>query len=126
MANATFTHSGGYLIRLTVDASLATEDVLVLYMGIRLANSGLPVPALNETRFDNSLDDPPYRGWEDKMDAFLKWTDVQVGGGGLPFLSGVGNPIGVVTGIAGQFYLDTAGDALYVCTAGGNTAWRVV
>ncbi len=81
LGNATFGHPGGYLIRLTVDVGMITEDVQVLYMGIRLPVSGLPLPALEETIFDNSVNDPAYRGWESKIDAYLKWVDSVIGGG---------------------------------------------
>lgn len=74
-------YPGGYLIRLIVDIGMITEDVSVLYAGICLATSGLPLPALTETVFDNSLDNPNYRGWEDKIDAFMKWVDAFIGGG---------------------------------------------
>jgi len=126
IGTATFNHAGGYLVRLTVDASLVTEDASVLYMGIPLANSGLAVPALNETLFDNSEDSPAYRGWEDKIDAFFKWIDANVGSAPPPFLRAAGNPNGVVSGVAGQFYYDTSGDALYVCILAGTGSWRVV
>ena len=78
---ADLTHEGGYLVRLIVDIGMITEDVSILYVGIRLATSNLAVPALTETIFDNSQDDPAYRGWEDKVDAFMKWADGFVGGG---------------------------------------------
>lgn len=81
LGTATFGHTGGHLIRLTVDAGMLTEDVQVLYMGIRLPVSGLALPALEETIFDNSEDDPAYRGWESKIDAYLKWVDSVIGGG---------------------------------------------
>jgi hypothetical protein len=74
-------YTSGYLIRLTVDIGMITEDVSVLYAGIRLATSNLALPALTETVFDNSQDDPNYRGWEDKVDAFMKWVDAFIGGG---------------------------------------------
>lgn len=81
LGSATFGHTGGHLIRLTVDVGMITEDVQVLYMGIRLPVSGLALPALEETIFDNSVDDPAYRGWESKIDAYLKWVDSVIGGG---------------------------------------------
>jgi len=121
----TFGFPGGYLIRLTVDAGLPTEDVSVLYLGIPLPGSGLPVPALNETIFDNSINDPPYRGWEEKLDAFMKWVDNNLGSAAA-FLKGNGSPIGSVGGVEGQFYLDQLNDILYICTAPGNTDWRVI
>lgn len=73
---------GGYLIRLTVDAGLVTEDALVLYAGIPLRNSGLCIPALSETTQDNSQ--APFdghRGTEDKQTSFLEWIDKCVGEG---------------------------------------------
>lgn len=77
------TTEGGYLMRLTVDEGLETEDIVVLYFGIPLPNSGLCIPAFNETYFDNSQ--PPYtgeRGYEEKLTTFLKWVDANVGSGG--------------------------------------------
>ena len=81
VGTATLNYPGGYLIRLTVDIGTITEDVSVMYAGIRLATSNLALPALSETIFDNSLDNPAYRGWEDKVDAFMKWVDLFIGGG---------------------------------------------
>lgn len=72
--------TGGYLVRLTIDAALPSEDVLILYLGIPLASSGLPIPAFNEIDFDNSL--APYDaayGYERKLTAFLKWCDTKLG-----------------------------------------------
>jgi hypothetical protein len=75
---------GGYLIRLTVDAGLPTEDVSILYAGIPLLQSGLPLPAEYETNFDNSVS--PYdgsQGWWYKLERWFKWADATIGSGGL-------------------------------------------
>lgn len=72
--------TGGYVIRLTTDKDLVTEDVLVLYFGVPLVNSGLALPAFNEVDFDNSQ--APYDaayGYERKLTAFLKWCDTKLG-----------------------------------------------
>ena len=82
-ASCTFTSRGGYLVRLIVDKETSTEDVSVLYVGLPLENSGLPIPALAETNQDTSQ--PPYSGWfgaYEKVDAFFKWLDANVSGGG--------------------------------------------
>ena len=74
--------TGGYLVRLTVDDGLPTKDLLVLYAGVPLTNSGLPIPAFNETVFDNTdLATDGYVGYERKLTAFMKWAD------------GVGTPV---------------------------------
>ncbi len=73
---------GGYLLRLTVDAGLTTEDVSVLFVGIVLANSGLSLPSEFETNQDNSL--APYdgsQGWWYKQERFNKWVDANIGSG---------------------------------------------
>jgi len=125
---ATITEQGSYLIKLTVDDGLPTKDISTLLGGIPLPVSGIPIPAAFETNQDNSL--PPHtgeRGFEPKLTAFIKWVDANIGGGGgAPFLRAAGSPIGVVTGIAGQFYYDTATDVLYVCILPGTMQWRVV
>lgn len=67
---------GGYLVRLTVDESLVTEDVSVRYVGLAWPVSSLPVPAVYETNQDNSQ--APYtgeRGWEDKFFAYMWWLE---------------------------------------------------
>ena len=75
---------GGYLMRCTVDAGLVTEDVTVLYVGIPLAFSGLPIPALDELNFDNSkpgLDGITYdgsRGTSHKLEVWYKWVDANI------------------------------------------------
>jgi len=49
------------------------------------------------------------------------------GGGSSGMLEGPGNPNGVVTGIYGQSYRDTATDALYKCTSNpSGTVWLVI
>jgi hypothetical protein len=101
-------YTSGYLIRLTVDIGMITEDVSVLYLGIRLATSNLALPALTETVFDNSLNNPNYRGWEDKIDAFMKWVDAFIGGG-------VVTPPGW-----GRIYVDSVDGSDLTGTTGGN------
>ena len=80
--NITLFHRGGHLVRLTVDAGLPTEDVSEIYVGIVLQQSGLCIPALNETVQDNSQ--PPndgHRGAEEKITEYLKWLDASIGAG---------------------------------------------
>lgn len=78
-----FLKTGGYLMRLTVDAGIpATEDVSIRYVGIRLVNSNLPIPAFNEQDFDNSI--APFTGElgsSEKLTEFFKWLDAAVGTG---------------------------------------------
>lgn len=78
--------AGGYLIRLTVDAGLPTEDVLVLYMGIALAKSSLVLPAANESNQDNSQG--PFfdgrEGWWEKLEDWLRWADAAVASTTIP------------------------------------------
>lgn len=78
-----FTKTGGYLMRLTVDAGiLGSEDISVRYMGIRLTNSNLPIPAFNELDFDNSYTDPcGSSGTAEKLTTFFKWMDATIGAG---------------------------------------------
>ncbi len=75
---------GGCLVRLRVDAGLDTEAMLVCYAGVPLPNSGLCIPAFNETFFDNSYaaggSGDTYTGYERKITAFFKWADAAVGG----------------------------------------------
>jgi hypothetical protein len=78
-ATAAITLTGGYIIRLTVDEGLGTKDIQELYFGVPLANSGLPIPALNETVQDNRDAVP---GYERKMSAWMRWVDANAGGGG--------------------------------------------
>lgn len=84
--------TGGYLVRLIVDKGTSGEDVMVLYFGVPLENSGLAIPALNELDFDNS--ESPYdgrRGWESKLMAFLRWADANSVAGISPFELGSGS-----------------------------------
>jgi hypothetical protein len=78
-STAAITLTGGYIIRLTVDEGLATKDIQELYFGVPLADSGLPIPALNETVQDNRDATP---GYERKITAWIKWVDANAGGGG--------------------------------------------
>jgi hypothetical protein len=116
--SVSFTATGGYLMSLTTDAGLATEDVSIRYVGIPLANSCLPIPAFNEIDFDNSIDPSATQGTAEKLTTFFKWVDANIGGG---LLSGVGNPNGLVPGLAGQSYYDTAAGIVYINTDGAMT-----
>lgn len=83
--------AGGYLVQLIVDAGEATEDVLVLYFGVVLANSGLALPALSELDFDNSeAPNDGARGWEKKLNDILIWADANSVAGVAPFETGAG------------------------------------
>jgi hypothetical protein len=76
----TLSERGGYILRLTVDDGLPTEDISIPYIGIALEKSGLCIPALDETINDNSQS--PYdgrRGAEEKLTAFYKWLDTRMG-----------------------------------------------
>jgi len=66
--------TGSILVRLRVDAALPTEDIRILFLGVPLPNSGLCIPAFNETDFDNSQG-AATAGWERKLTAFYKWAD---------------------------------------------------
>ena len=71
--------TGGYLVRLTVDDTLVSEDTMVLYLGIPLAGSGENLPAWNESNQDNSI--APFdgsQGWWEKMESWVKWADNMV------------------------------------------------
>lgn len=87
---------GGYIVRLTVDAGLITEDVSELYLGIPLPTSGLCLPAFNETIQDNSQG-TDYYGYERKYTAFSKWLDANVGSVGT-FEAGSGTLSALRTG----------------------------
>lgn len=74
--------TGGCLGRLIYNAGQADEDISILYLGVALANSGLCIPAFNETFFDNSsYAADGYKGYERKLTAFLKWCDANMFGG---------------------------------------------
>lgn len=79
--------TGGYAIRLIYQPGTPAEDITILYLGVALDNSGLCVPAFNETIFDNSYaaggSGDTYVGYERKLTAFLKWMDANVGAGGV-------------------------------------------
>lgn len=58
----------------------------------------------------------------------LSWWDgtawTQLTTGGLPTLSGAGNPNGVTAGSFGQSYYDTGSGVFYKCTSNpSGTAW---
>lgn len=78
------TVTGGYLFRLVFKPGSVDEDISILYLGIPLAGSGLCIPALNETIFDNSYaaggSGDTYVGYERKANAFRKWMDANVSG----------------------------------------------
>jgi hypothetical protein len=74
---------GGYLLRLTVDSGLSSEDVSILYAGVALSNSALPIPAGFETNQDN-IPDPHdgSQGWWYKLERWIKWADASIGSSG--------------------------------------------
>jgi hypothetical protein len=77
-----FTKTGGYLMRLTVDAGIpGSEDISIRYVGVPLANSQLPIPAFNELDFDNSIDPLAVQGAAEKLTEFFKWVDAHIGSG---------------------------------------------
>ena len=62
---------------------MPSEEITTLYFGFGLENSGLCIPALNETNEDNSQS--PYtgeRGYEDKLTEMFRWIDENASGGG--------------------------------------------
>lgn len=65
--------TGGYLVRLTVNAGFPTEDISELYFGIGVLINGIryPLPALTETVQDNSIGTPEY-GWLEKELAVIR------------------------------------------------------
>lgn len=74
--NFTLATRGSYLLRLTVNEGLPLESITTILLAVPLVNSGLCLPALNETNQDNSLS--PYdgnRGHEDKANAFFRLVD---------------------------------------------------
>jgi len=78
----TLVETGSYLISLTVDAGLITEQTIESLVGIVLPNMNLPIPAVWETNQDNSVS--PFsgeRGSGDKLTAIFKWLDAHSGGG---------------------------------------------
>lgn len=87
-ATMNITVTGGYLVRLTVDEGLPTKGIKERYVGVPLAASGLPIPALNETIQDNRDTDAP--GYERKMVAWMKVIDATIGGGTGVFEEPVG------------------------------------
>ena len=111
---------GGYLVRLTVDIGLASEDVSVLYLGLPLDNSGLPLPAEYETNQDNipGIHDGS-QGWWYKLERWFKWADAAIGTGlgDLPitrtiYVDGARTDVYVETGSFGYpFKTITAGIA---------------
>lgn len=130
---ASFLKTGGYLMRLTVDAGIpATEDVSVRYVGIPLPNSGLAIPAFNELDFDNSIDPTGAPGTSEKLTEFFKWADSII----VPPLADVlsaGNSAGATSidmnnnKITGLFLPSDPGDATnkdYVDTALQSIDWQ--
>lgn len=65
--------TGGYLVRLTANEGLPTEDISELYFGIGVLINGIryPLPALTETVQDNSIGTPEY-GWLEKELAVIR------------------------------------------------------
>jgi hypothetical protein len=71
--------SGGYTVRLTVNAGLPDESITNLYFGIPLEGSGLLMPAFNETNEDNF--ESPYtgeRGYSIKANANVRSLSAHV------------------------------------------------
>jgi hypothetical protein len=67
---------GSYLIRLTVNEGLPNQYKTTLFIGVQMEGSGLCLPALGETRQDNSQS--PYdgaRGAEEKHLKILQWNE---------------------------------------------------
>ncbi len=71
---------GGYVVKLTVNFGLPTEDVCLIYIGLAYSTSGLCGPALNETIEDNSQGTPEY-GWGEKFLTWMAWVEANIGGG---------------------------------------------
>lgn len=74
--NFTLATKGGYLLRLTVNEGLPAQSISTWYLAVALTNTGLCLPAMDETTQDNSQS--PYdgsRGWIDKTSAFLSKID---------------------------------------------------
>lgn len=117
---------GGYLVRLTVDEGLATEDVSVRYVGLKWPTSSLAVPALTETNQDNSqAPHTGYRGWEEKLLEYLWWVENNIGGGGglgdLPitrtiYVDGARTDVYVPTGSFGYPFKTIANAIAYAST----------
>jgi hypothetical protein len=65
--------TGGYLVRLTANKGLPTENISELYFGIGVLINGLryPLPALTETIQDNSIGTPGF-GWLEKELAVIR------------------------------------------------------
>ena len=71
--NFRITTTGGYLVKLTVNAGLPAESMKTLYFGVPLANTAWSLPALGETNQDNSQS--PYsgeRGAESKISSIFR------------------------------------------------------
>jgi hypothetical protein len=66
---------GGYLVKLTTNVGQPSEDIKLLYFGIRSAVTGLAAPALNETHEDNSPGNDPSEGWWGKMFGWTQWVE---------------------------------------------------
>ena len=113
--------TGGYLFRLTFKPGTVDEDIQVLYLGIPLTNSGLCIPASNETVFDNSYaaggSGDTYVGYERKLTALYKWIDTQVSGGG-------GTPGGADTEVQFNDGGSFGGAEVYYDSTSGNLGMR--
>ena len=109
----TLTEIGGHLVRLIFKPGTVDEDISVLYLGVPLANSGLCIPASNETIFDNSYaasgSGDTYVGYERKVSALYRWVDTQVGGGTLDTVYNGGRIVVVDEGAV--YFSNTVSDA---------------
>lgn len=82
------TNYGGYLIRLTVDEGLVTEDVAVRAVYLKWPISNKALPALTETNQDNSQSPfNGYRGWEEKILDYLWWIEQNISGSVTPMVT---------------------------------------
>jgi hypothetical protein len=98
---------GGYSVKLTTNKGLPTEDIKILYMGLPMITSNLPLPALNETNIDNSVGTPEL-GWWEKMFLWMSWVEANISGGGgsLPTYIQDAEP-GLLANGDAAFWIDT-------------------
>lgn len=99
---------GGYAVKLITNEGQPTEDIKILYMGLPMPVSLLPLPALNETNIDNSVGTPEL-GWWEKMFLWMSWVEANIGGGsaGIPTYSQGTEPILLSNGDV-AFWINTA------------------
>lgn len=138
---------GGYVVKLTVNYGLPTEDVLLLYMGLAFSTSGLCGPALNETIEDNSQGTPEY-GWGEKFLTWMTWVEANIGGGsgGLNwqvselassyavqstdkytiFISNPATPVDVVFTLPSLASVPNLGDPYFFYRGGDSTVGNVI